>query len=313
MSSQSFKADGPFFVKDTRPPPANCSDEIRAYTDLFYKIEHEAHVRVGDHPRIVRYHGWDKRGLLFEKHDGGDMLMYLLTHRDPTPALSTRIQWACDVAEGMAFLHSKGVIWVDVSMANVLLTEDAQRAIICDLGGVCILPMPGFKPLPQPYEETVIGVHPMLGLPPFPNRHVWDGEGHSSYAYISPHFDRFGYGIMLFSLLALHFPHSRSFVVHDLPESMNIAERQFAFEFDTLGDVPEYAAFEAIIQKCFRAQYISSDDLVADLKAAAAAMPKDAPLLQTRIEDPILEYAVPSDGRSVYPFEREYDGEDDWP
>ncbi|KAJ7727593.1 kinase-like domain-containing protein [Mycena metata] len=305
----SFEADRSFFVKDTPAPPKHCSDKIRRHTDIFYKIEHEAHVRVGDHPRIVRYYGWDERGLLFEKHTGGDMLTRLLVQRDPTPALSTRLQWACDVAEGMAFLHSKGVIWVDVSMTNVLLPEGSDRAVLCDLGGAYILPMPQYKPLPKELQTTVVTVHPMMGLPNYPHKHVWDGEGHAPVAEISPHFDRFGYGIMLFSLLSLRFPHSRFLVIHDFEESMRIADLHFSYHFDTLGDVPEYAAFEAIIQKCFRAEYKSSDDLMADVKAASAAMPKDAPLLQARVEDPIREYA-PSTGRHLFPFDREdFDGE----
>ncbi|KAJ7983306.1 kinase-like domain-containing protein [Mycena polygramma] len=308
-----FNADTQFFVKDTPPPPAHCSDKIRRYTDIFYKIEHEAHVRVGDHPRIVRYYGWDRRGLLFEKHNEGDMITYFLTHRDSPPSLSMRLQWACDVAEAMAVLHSKGIIWIDVSMANVLLCEDSRRAILCDLGGACILPMDGYKPLPSAYETTVVSVHPMLGLPSYPHKHIWDGEGHGPVAAVTPHFDRFGFGIMLFSLLALHFPHSPFFVVHDEEEGMNIAHLHFAYQFDTLGDAPEYAALEAIIQKCFRAEYKSSDDLVAKLKAACAAMPENAPLLKTQIEDPVREYAPSSGGRHLYPFDCGdfYDSEDD--
>jgi hypothetical protein len=68
----------------------------------------------------------------------------------------------------------------------------------------------------------------MMGLPNFPQKHVWDGEGHAPFAEISPHFDRFGYGIMLFSLLTLHFPHSRFLVIYDFEESMKIAEFHFS-------------------------------------------------------------------------------------
>ncbi|KAF7372660.1 Protein kinase domain-containing protein [Mycena venus] len=293
-----------FFSSKKPPhPPIHCSDKIRCQTDMFYKIEHEVHIRIGDHPRIIWYYGWDKKGLLFEKHNKGDMLMHLLVQRDPTPPLLTRLQWASDVTEGIAFLHSKGIVWVDVSMANVLLTESSDRALLCDLGGACILPMPQYKALPEAYQQTIVTVHPMMGLPNYPQKHVWDGEGHSPVAEISPHFDRFGYGIMLFSLLSLCFPHSRFLVIRDFEESMKIAQLHFSHQFDTLGDVPEYAAFEAIIQKCFWAEYKSSDDLVADVKAACAAMPEDAPLLQTRVEDPVQEHAPSTGGRYLFPFD----------
>ncbi|KAJ7501995.1 kinase-like domain-containing protein [Mycena galericulata] len=229
-----------FFIKETPPAPEHSSPKVRRFTDLFYKTEHEAHVRVGDHPRIVRYYGWDNRGLLFEKHEGGDLLSRLLTQRDPPPSLTVRLQWASDVAEGMAFLHSKGVIWVDVSMANVLLSDDWQRALLCDLGGASILPMPSYKPLPAAYTDTTVSLHPMMGLPHYPHSHVWDGPGHDNFAEISPHHDRFGYGLMLFCLLTLHFPHSHFLTVHDLNEANRIASLHFDKQFDTLGDVPDY-------------------------------------------------------------------------
>jgi serine/threonine protein kinase len=261
-----------FFIKDTTPAPAHYSPNTRRFTDLFYKTEHEAHVRVGDHPRVVRYYGWDNRGLLFEKHKGGDLLTHLLTHRDPPPSLAFRLQLARDIAEGIAFLHSKGVIWVDVSMTNVLLSEDSQRGVLCDLGGSSILPMPGYKPLPAAYKDAMVTLHPMMGLPHYPNSFVWDGPGHDNFAEISPHHDRFGYGLLLFCLLTLHFPHSRFLIIHDLNEANRIATLHFSKEFDSLGDHPQYAAFERIIQKCFHAEYRSSDDLEAEVKAACIAM-----------------------------------------
>ncbi|KAJ7240621.1 kinase-like domain-containing protein [Mycena haematopus] len=304
-----------FFIKETPPAPEHSSLKIRRFTDLFYKTEHEAHVRVGDHPRIVRYYGWDNRGLLFEKHNGGDLISCLLTQRDSPPSLTDRFQWASDVAEGMAFLHSKGVIWVDVSMSNVLLSDDHRRALICDLGGASILPMPGYKPLPAAYKDTTVCLHPMIGLPHYPNSHVWDGPGHDNYAEISPHQDRFGYGLMLFCLLTLHFPHSRFLTIHDLNEANQIATLQYDKQFDTLGNVPEYAAFECIIQKCFHAEYRSSDDLEAEVKVACAAMDKDnAPLLQDRVQDPVIQFPR-STGRSLFPFtwEKDDDYEDGIP
>jgi hypothetical protein len=88
--------------------------------------------------------------------------------------------------------------------------------------------MPEYKPLPTAYQDTVVTVHPMMGLPNFPQKHVWDGEGHAPFAEISPHFDRFRYGIMLFSLLTLHFPHSRFLVIYDFEESMKIPEFHFS-------------------------------------------------------------------------------------
>lgn len=325
----SVTASGPeFFIKDTPPAPEHRSLKMRRFTDLFYKAEHEAHVRVGNHPRIVRYYGWDNRGLLFEKHNRGDLLRHLLITKDAPPPLSTRLQWASDIAEGIAFLHSKGVVWVDVSLSNVLLSHDAQRAVLCDLGGSCILPVAEYKTLPEAYVEPMVSLHPMVGLPPYEHKYDWDGPGSDPLVDVTPHHDRFGYGILLFSMLALHFPHSPFLVVRDHNEAMRIAELQYAKQFDTLGGAAEYAAFERIIQKCFHAEYMSSNDLDAEVKAACAAMvwsercpydirtddllpmqSPDAPLLQSTIQDPPFEYP-PSSGRNLVPFAMDYESEE---
>ncbi|KAJ7692972.1 kinase-like domain-containing protein [Mycena olivaceomarginata] len=299
MTREAAAAPARGFDIETLPPaPAHYSPNTRRFTDLFYKTEHEAHVRVGDHPRVVRYYGWDNRGLLFEKHKGGDLLTHLLTHRDPPPSLAFRLQLASDIAEGIAFLHSKGVIWVDVSMTNVLLSEDSQHGVLCDLGGSSILPMPGYKPLPAAYKDAMVTLHPMMGLPHYPNSFVWDGPGHDNFAEISPHHDRFGYGLLLFCLVDPPFP------------PFPIATLHFSKEFDSLGDLPQYAAFERIIQKCFHAEYRSSDDLEAEVKAACIAMDKDAPLLHSQVQDPIIELP-PSTGRILLPFDREEHWEED--
>lgn len=45
--------------------------------------------------------------------------------------LSTRLQYAHDAAQGMAFLHSKKIVHRDLKSANLLLTND-KRVVVCD-------------------------------------------------------------------------------------------------------------------------------------------------------------------------------------
>ncbi|KAE9382639.1 hypothetical protein BT96DRAFT_1010293 [Gymnopus androsaceus JB14] len=128
----------------------------------------------------------------------------------------------------------------------------------------------------------------VMRIPPYPHAKIWEGPG-SPYPYPdwnwTPHFDRFSLGIILFCLVALRFPHSTYLFPRDIDEQYKIYQLHQSETFDTLGEVPEYKAFEAIIQKCFRAQYPSTDEVFKDLKAACAAMPSDAPLLQDKILD----------------------------
>ncbi|KAJ6626814.1 kinase-like domain-containing protein [Mycena sp. CBHHK59/15] len=302
------------FVKETPPAPTRSSAKVVRYTDHFYKTEHEAYIRLGPHPRILRYHGWDQRGLLFDKHPAGDVLSHLLRHRDPPPSLSARLQWARDIAEGLAFVHSKGVVWVDMSLQNVLLSDDHTRAVLCDFAGSCVLPVPGHKPLAPEYKESQVFIKSIMAMPRYPHAMVWEGPGsphpHPDWN-ATPHYDRFGYGVLLFCLIALRFPHSPYLVVREQELFNKVSNLHLNETFDTLGEVEEYAQFELIIRKCFRAEYRSSDDLAQDVKAACAAMPADAPLLQDRIQDPVLEFASSTSGRRLFPFEEDGFEEDD--
>ncbi|KAJ7440660.1 kinase-like domain-containing protein [Mycena galericulata] len=289
--------DAMLFAKATPSPPVGSSAELVHNTNLFYRSEHEAYVRLGPHPRILRYHGWDRRGLLFDSHPAGDILRYLLQNRDSPPPLSVRLQWACDVAEGLAFVHSRGLVWVDVALNNVLLSTD-HRAIISDFAGCCILPLSGQKPLPVEYQESQISVS-IISRSPHPRP-----EGILNWAPVD---DRFGFGIALFSLLTFRFPHSPDLVVRDFDLAQSIYLRHQSLDFDTLGVDPEYRQLEAIIQKCFTAQYQSSDKLLEDLLEARAAMPPGAPLLQDKVNDPMIDFSVYPPGRELYPFDQEDD------
>ncbi|KAJ7504020.1 kinase-like domain-containing protein [Mycena galericulata] len=292
------------FAKETPPAPAGSSPELVQRTNLFYRTEHEAYLRLDVHPQVLRYHGWDRRGLLFDNHPAGDLLLHLLKKPNTPPSLLVRLQWACDIAEALAFVHSKGVIWVDVSLKNVLLSAD-ESAIICDFAGSCILPVPGQKVLPSDYALSQVSISPIMRMPRYPHAQFWKGPG-SPDPYpdwnFTPHDDRFGFGILLFSLLTLRFPHSPHLAIRDMEVVQRIYDLHQSKTFDTLGEIPEYMDFEVIIQKCFHAHYQSSDDLLKDVRAAYQAMPPDAPLLQDKVHDPVVEFHAYTSGRHLYPF-----------
>ncbi|KAJ7172100.1 kinase-like domain-containing protein [Mycena filopes] len=309
------------FAKETPSAPVGSPPELVQRATIFYRSEHEAYLRLNGHPGVLRYHGWDRRGLLFDSHPAGDILLHLLENRDSPPSLSVRLQWACDIAEALAFVHSKGVIWVDVSLNNVLLSAD-QRAIICDFAGSCILPVFGRKVLPSDYALSQISIPPIMRMPRYPHARFWKGPG-SPDPYpdwnFTPHDDRFGFGILLFSLLAFRFPHSPHLAIRDIEVFQRIYELHQNESFDTLGEIPEYRDLEGIIQKCFRAQYEFSDDLLKDVRAAYRTMvrispvpipltivmtdsqPTNAPLLQDKVLDPVVEFPAYPRGRHLYP------------
>jgi len=54
----------------------------------------------------------------------------------PTSSLTDleRLTWACDIAEGMAFIHSKGFTHRDLKSQNVLYDLETMRAKVADFG-----------------------------------------------------------------------------------------------------------------------------------------------------------------------------------
>ncbi|KAJ6498033.1 hypothetical protein C8R47DRAFT_1194051 [Mycena vitilis] len=217
------------FAKDTPPAPLGSSDWVVETTKAFYRGEHEAYIRLNGHPLILRYHGWDQRGLLFDSPRRGFTL------------LSPQTSGIAPIAVGLAFIHSKGIIWVDVSLPNILLSED-NRGILCDFAGSRILPVPGLKVPSWTDRETQVGLSPMKTMPRYPHARAWQGPGgpypnpEPNPNEFNPNDDRFGFGIVLFSLLALRFPHSANLVIHDLMEVQKIWAESFVRHSSSWGN-----------------------------------------------------------------------------
>ena len=99
--------------------------------DAIYKL-------LKDHPRIVRSFGLETiapgvTALRLERATVGCLRLYILNHRDDPPPIPLRLRMAREFAEGMAHLHSKGVLWHDVSPRNALLF-DGMHVKLCDFG-----------------------------------------------------------------------------------------------------------------------------------------------------------------------------------
>ncbi|KAJ7677597.1 hypothetical protein B0H17DRAFT_1206879 [Mycena rosella] len=98
---------------------------------------------------------------------------------EPIP-LATCINWAIEIAEEIAHLHFKSVIWVDTHFCNVLVTDDLH-VVLADFA-FSIMDMSGlhfFTTMAPPVFACPTGYY---GLP-------------------STYVDIFGFGVMLFALL----------------------------------------------------------------------------------------------------------------
>eukprot|EP00943_MAST-04B_sp_MAST-4B-sp1_P001947 g1947.t1 len=120
-------------------------------TSIFNDTETQVLQRIR-HPRLVLFFGCGRFSLkgsdfiVTEYVDGGDLRSVLLREKKEmktkSPLLSVdttsypsskRLQYAIDIAEGMAFLHSKRFIHRDLKSANILCTKNG-RCKITDFG-----------------------------------------------------------------------------------------------------------------------------------------------------------------------------------
>ncbi|KDR74263.1 hypothetical protein GALMADRAFT_250041 [Galerina marginata CBS 339.88] len=230
---------GPIFFK---PPDAK--------EEAIYKI-------LGSHPCIVKYFGTDPQTgeIMLPSLRKGDLLFHLKTH--PSIPLATRLTWAIEIAQGVAHLHARDVIWADPHLQNVLLTDD-YHAVLCDFG---------ISVYQAPYSYKFSrGPPPMYACP-------------LGYIARTPRRkDIFGLGVILFVLLSERFPFHddlspsppkeiEAMQRHEEISNDVISRDDGDFDFDKLS--PElHRYFGNIVNKCFAIRYQAADVLVTELKEA---------------------------------------------
>jgi len=230
------------------------------YTDLMVLVvtifrkpandnEEEIYRILGSHPRILKYLGKDPTGhTMLPSLRKGDLFSHLSAH--PGIPVATRLTWAIEIAQGVAHLHTRDVIWADPHLQNVLLTDD-YHAILCDFG------LSVYKA--SHYYSFTKGPPPIYICP--------IGYGSRTPRRI----DIFGFGVILFVLLSERFPFHKG-MFPSLQEQQAIMQKHDEI-FTVLGDfdkLPPWldSYFGEILNKCFTLEYQSADTLVADLEVA---------------------------------------------
>jgi protein kinase X len=212
--------------------------------------EEEIYRILGSHPRILKYLGKDPLTgqIMLPSLRNGDLLSHLSAH--PGILVATRLTWAIEIAQGVAHLHARDVIWADPHLQNVLLTDD-YHAILCDFGRSI------YKA--SHYYNFTKGPPPIYICP-------------LGYGSRTPRrTDIFGLGVILFVLLSERFPFHKD-MSPSLQEQIIIMQKHDEI-FRTLGvfdKLPPLLSsyFGDIINKCLTIEYQSADTLVTELEAA---------------------------------------------
>ncbi|KAF2105676.1 kinase-like domain-containing protein [Lophiotrema nucula] len=99
-----------------------------------FDIERKILERLGHHPRIVPYLGaCDSSSIKLSEASNGSLQAYLEKHNSIIGE-PLRYKWCIELAEGFAYIHSRGVIHSDMRLDNVLVNA-TLGLWLCDFGG----------------------------------------------------------------------------------------------------------------------------------------------------------------------------------
>jgi len=218
--------------------------KVAADDDAKQDLEHEARVyeKLGPHPRILRYFGKHTStifGLFFPLAVNGTLDMHLGSNFDKIQS-QTVWKWVTQMAEGLAYIHSCGIVHGDFDPTNILLNENFD-CLICDFAASSI----------DGAELSMIGKAQFLK--PRPN-----GD------YFSPDIqtDIFAFGCTTFAVLD-----KSDFLKRSEPE-----EIQKQYEEGRFPKIPDGSnpCIAYVTVKCWHGQYTGMEDVVKDLATNAS-------------------------------------------
>jgi serine/threonine protein kinase len=240
------------------------NDTVHIHGDVVYKfaepnmdgaerhaVEEKIYVRLGHHHRILHYLGKDKSSgaFRFPYLRNGTVGHFLMTH--PNPPLDLRLRWIIQLAEGIAYLHSHSIVWVDCHLNNVLLTDDLD-VVLSDFAGSRI-----------DDERQSVQPPPCYLLPCLLE--------HDVLCPVTQ--DLFAFGTCVFILLSLKLPHRSQSYSTDISITFEdllwIAERHQAGDFDSLSE-ETFPGLAEVVEKCWRLEYASMEQVVEHIREHVA-------------------------------------------
>ncbi|KAJ7069534.1 kinase-like domain-containing protein [Mycena amicta] len=206
--------------------------------------EQAIHRLISPHPRILQVcEGSEELDdyLELEYHPRRDLWVHLVSNQD-IPLL-TRVDWAVEIAEGLAHLHSKSVIWADAQFGNVLVTDD-DHVVLADFAHSTIQPFEGRS---RRNVKLAMPPHSVFRCP----------EHLHGCTYV----DVFGFGVMLFALLGKRFPWTED-LTPAIEEHARAANNHRRRKFDVLEDRQIVEYFGEVLDGCFNAKYSTGRELL---------------------------------------------------
>jgi serine/threonine protein kinase len=203
------------------------------------EIEEQILRHLGQHPRVIGLVRRTEDGLLLENMTNGSVESYLRKNAAATP-FSQRVKWAGQAADGLAYIHKKGVLHCDISVGNLLLDSNLQVKL-CDFQGRVLNDDGSIKLEGRAAENT------MSSMP------------RSDPDMCNERTDMFALGTAIYVMMTVQLPFPDLDPVEDEDE---IQRRFRECEFPPLEDIQA----GSVIRKCWVGDYSTASQLAEDIR-----------------------------------------------
>lgn len=229
ISGAVYAVSDAIVIKKPIPLP-NCKEQI--------DVECKIYTRLGQHPSITKFLGvYQGMPLLERLQYPLRKRLWELRDKKELPVSQDVVRWALHICEGLAHVHSRNVLQVDISAANVLLDWE-DNAKLSDFAG-----------------SSIDGCPP-LALPSLHSEHPrWPA------AYPTLRSELFALGSTLYEAETTNQPY------HDKKDSEILA----LFQQDIFPDTTKLVLGD-LIRKCWFAQYQDTREVVLDIQQVRARL-----------------------------------------
>ena len=219
---------------------------------VFQRFQRETDVTASlDHPGVQRSLEFNFTSgdpyLVLDFVEGMNLRVYLRSLQGPVP-IAQAVTWGTELADALAYLHSKGIVHRDLKPENILVSDDG-RLVIIDFGSAL---QEGARRLT--WRNLTEGV----GTPDYMSpEQIQGGRG-------DQRSDIYAWGILMYELLSGHVPYGGDNWMAVMAGHLQRSPEPIR---DSRPDVPP--ALEAVVLKAMRRhpdnRYATADALRADL------------------------------------------------
>lgn len=213
---------------------------LKEYHDGGIAVERRALERLGLHINIVNYFGAAENGLILER--GRSVRTIIRECGAEHVLLNAKMRWLQEAAEGMQYMHNKGIIHADVGCHNWIIVESTLKII--DFEGCSI-------------DGEEAGAC-----------YEWFSYKESTPA-ISERTDIFAFGCAVYEVITGRQPYDELSASDD--RILRVKQLYAENRFPEVGNMP----LSNLMQSCWQNEFSSMAEVLQELKAASLAIKKE--------------------------------------